>query len=197
VVETAPRPARAGNDPRNRNKAMATDEAESVETVEENSVNAAPPVEMPTSNADESVSESTMQEEPSASEQEPSASEQEPSASEQEPSAPDQEPSASKQEPVADNDDAPSAEDTSTQNSVVEPEVEPAEEPTEETDVDPLSDSARETSAAAAKPARTSRASNDPREVKRREREAALRAQGVSIASSADDQDTTDGSSSS
>ena len=218
VAETAPRPARAGNDPRNRNKAMATDEAESVETVEENGANAAPPVEMPTSNADEPVSESTMQEEPSASEQQPSASEQEPSASEQEPSAPeeepsapeeepsaseeepsapDQEPSASKQEPVADNDDAPSAEDTSTQNSVVEPEVEPAEEPTEETDVDPLSDSARETSAAAAKPARTSRASNDPREVKRREREAALRAQGVSIASSADDQDTTDGSSSS
>ena len=172
IAETAPRPARAGNDPRNRNKAMATDEAESVETVEtieENSAIAAPPVEIPPSNADEPVSESTMQEEPSAS----------------------------KQEPVADNDNAPSAEDTSTQNSVVEPEVEPTEEPTEETDVDPLSDSARETSAAAAKPARTSRASNDPREVKRREREAALLAQGVSIASSADDQDTTDGSSSS
>ena len=44
---------------------------------------------------------------------------------------------------------------------------------------------------------RPTRAANDPREVKRREREAALRAQGVSIANSSNSQDTTEGSSSS
>lgn len=50
---------------------------------------------------------------------------------------------------------------------------------------------------APAEPSRPVRASNDPREVKRREREAALRAQGVSIASGSDRQDKTDGSGSS
>ena len=52
----------------------------------------------------------------------------------------------------------------------------------------------------AAEPPRTmrpTRAANDPREVKRREREAALKAQGVSIANSSSSQDTTEGSSSS
>jgi hypothetical protein len=50
---------------------------------------------------------------------------------------------------------------------------------------------------APARPSKPVRASNDPREVKRREREAALRAQGVSIASGSDRQDKTDGSGSS
>ena len=52
-------------------------------------------------------------------------------------------------------------------------------------------------SPAAAKITRTSRASNDPREVKRREREDALRAQGVKIGGAKKNQDTTEGSSSS
>jgi ribonuclease E len=183
VAETAPRPARAGNDPRNRNKAMAADEAESVESVEENSANAAPPAEMPTSNADEPVGESTTQEDPSASEQEPMVDNDDaPSADE---ANIDLSAESAAAEPDARADDTKgeaSAEDTSTQNRDIELEVEPTEE------------AAQETAAEAAKPTRTSRASNDPREVKRREREAALRAQGVSIASSAGDQDTTDGS---
>jgi ribonuclease E len=183
VAETAPRPARAGNDPRNRNKAMAADEAESVESVEENSANAAPPAEMPTSNADEPVGESTTQEDPSASEQEPMVDNDDaPSADE---ANIDLSAESAAAEPDARADDTKgeaSAEATSTQNRDIELEVEPTEE------------AAQETAAEAAKPTRTSRASNDPREVKRREREAALRAQGVSIASSAGDQDTTDGS---
>ena len=52
-------------------------------------------------------------------------------------------------------------------------------------------------SPAAAKPTRTSRASNDPREVKRRGREDVLRAQGVKIGGTKNGQDTTEGSNSS
>ena len=205
VAETAPRPARAGNDPRNRDKAMTADDVETVETIEENSAHTAPPEEMPTGSTDEPVRESTVQEEPSASGQEPSASEQEltadnndaPSADETNADLSDEPAVAEPDATAADLQDETSAEDTSTQDSIVELEVEPEVEPADETELNPLNDANRETSAEATKPTRTSRASNDPREVKRREREAALRAQGVSIANNADDQDTTEGSSSS
>ena len=205
VAETAPRPARAGNDPRNRDKAMTADDVKTVETVEENSAHTAPPEEMPTGSTDEPVRESTVQEEPSASGQEPSASEQEltadnndaPSADETNADLSDEPAVAEPDATAADLQDETSAEDTSTQDSIVELEVEPEVEPADETELNPLNDANRETSAEATKPTRTSRASNDPREVKRREREAALRAQGVSIANNADDQDTTEGSSSS
>ena len=205
VAETAPRPARAGNDPRNRDKAMTADDVKTVETVEENSAHTAPPEEMPTGSTDEPVRESTVQEEPSASGQEPSASEQEltadnndaPSADETNADLSDEPAVAEPDATAADLQDETSAEDTSTQDSIVELEVEPEVEPADETELNPLNDANRETSAEATKPTRTSRASNDPREVKRREREAALRAQGVSIAHNADDQDTTEGSSSS
>jgi ribonuclease E len=80
----------------------------------------------------------------------------------------------------------------------VAPETEAAAEPEAEATVeDPAEEEAPAVKEAPAKPSKPVRASNDPREVKRREREAALRAQGVSIASGSDRQDKTDGSGSS
>ena len=168
IPETAPRPTRAGNDPRNRNKAMAADKSEPLEAAEHDSDTAEASVELPTSNVvDEAVTEMAMHEAPSASAEEPSASVEEPSASAEEPSASVEEPSAS------------------------------VEEPTEGSDVESETAADIRSAAERAKSERQSRASNDPREVKRREREAALRASGVTIASNANDQDTIDGSSSS
>ena len=147
IPETAPRPTRAGNDPRNRNKAMAADKSEPLEAAEHDSDTAEASVELPTSNVvDEAVTEMAMHEAPSASAEEPSAS---------------------------------------------------VEEPTEGSDVESETAADIRSAAERAKSERQSRASNDPREVKRREREAALRASGVTIASNANDQDTIDGSSSS
>ena len=161
IPETAPRPTRAGNDPRNRNKAMAADKSEPLEAAEHDSDTAEASVELPTSNVvDEAVTEMAMHEAPSASAEEPSASVEEPSASAEEPSA-------------------------------------SVEEPTEGSDVESETAADIRSAAERAKSERQSRASNDPREVKRREREAALRASGVTIASNANDQDTIDGSSSS
>ena len=161
IPETAPRPTRAGNDPRNRNKAMAADKSEPLEAAEHDSDTAEASVELPTSNVvDEAVTEMAMHEAPSASAEEPSASAEEPSASAEEPSA-------------------------------------SVEEPTEGSDVESETAADIRSAAERAKSERQSRASNDPREVKRREREAALRASGVTIASNANDQDTIDGSSSS
>ena len=161
IPETAPRPTRAGNDPRNRNKAMAADKSEPLEAAEHDSDTAEASVELPTSNVvDEAVTEMAMHEAPSASAEEPSASVEEPSASVEEPSA-------------------------------------SVEEPTEGSDVESETAADIRSAAERAKSERQSRASNDPREVKRREREAALRASGVTIASNANDQDTIDGSSSS
>ena len=161
IPETAPRPTRAGNDPRNRNKAMAADKSEPLEAAEHDSDTAEASVELPTSNVvDEAVTEMAMHEAPSASAEEPSASAEEPSASAEEPSA-------------------------------------SVEEPTEGSDVESETAADIRSAAERAKSERQSRASNDPREVKRREREAALRASGVTIASNPNDQDTIDGSSSS
>ena len=161
IPETAPRPTRAGNDPRNRNKAMAADKSEPLEAAEHDSDTAEASVELPTSNVvDEAVTEMATHEAPSASAEEPSASVEEPSASVEEPSA-------------------------------------SVEEPTEGSDVESETAADIRSAAERAKSERQSRASNDPREVKRREREAALRASGVTIASNANDQDTIDGSSSS
>ena len=154
IPETGPRPTRAGNDPRNRTKAMAADKSAPLEAAEQDNDTAEASVELPTSNAvDEAVTEMEMHEAPSATPEAPSASAEEPSAS--------------------------------------------AEEPIKGSDVE--SETAADIGSAAerSKSERQSRASNDPREVKRREREAALRARGVTIASNAKDQDTTDGSSSS
>lgn len=154
IPETGPRPTRAGNDPRNRNKAMAADKSARLEAAEHDSDTAEASVELPTSNAvDEAVTEMEMHEAPPATPEAPSASAEEPSAS--------------------------------------------AEEPIEESDVESETAADIRSADERAKSERQSRASNDPREVKRREREAALRARGVTIASNAKDQDTTDGSSSS
>ena len=175
IPETAPRPTRAGNDPRNRNKAMAADKSEPLEAAEHDSDTAEASVELPTSNVvDEAVTEMAMHEAPSASAEEPSASVEEPLASAEAPSASVEEPLASAEEPSAS-----------------------VEEPTEGSDVESETAADIRSAAERAKSERQSRASNDPREVKRREREAALRASGVTIASSANDQDTIDGSSSS
>ena len=189
IPETAPRPTRAGNDPRNRNKAMAADKSEPLEAAEHDSDTAEASVELPTSNVvDEAVTEMAMHEAPSASAEEPSASAEEPSASAEEPSASAEEPSASAEEPSASVEE-PSA-------SAEEPSAS-VEEPTEGSDVESETAADIRSAAERAKSERQSRASNDPREVKRREREAALRASGVTIASNANDQDTIDGSSSS
>jgi ribonuclease E len=147
IPETGPRPTRAGNDPRNRTKAMAADKSAPLEAAEHDSDTAEASVDLPTSNAvDEAVTEMEMHEAPSATPEAPSAS---------------------------------------------------AEEPIEGSDVESETAADIRSEAERAKSERQSRASNDPREVKRREREAALRARGVKIASNANDQDTTDGSSSS
>jgi ribonuclease E len=154
---------------------MAADKSEPLEAAEHDSDTAEASVELPTSNVvDEAVTEMAMHEAPSASAEEPSASAEEPSASVEEPSASVEEPSASAEEPSAS-----------------------VEEPTEGSDVESETAADIRSAAERAKSERQSRASNDPREVKRREREAALRASGVTIASNANDQDTTDGSSSS
>ena len=175
IPETAPRPTRAGNDPRNRNKTMAADKSEPLEAAEHDSDTAEASVELPTSNVvDEAVTEMAIHEAPSATPEAPSASAEEPSASVEEPSASVEDPSASVEEPSAS-----------------------VEEPIERSDVESETAADIRSAAERAKSERQSRASNDPREVKRREREAALRASGVTIASNANDQDTTDGSSSS
>ena len=182
IPETAPRPTRAGNDPRNRNKAMAADKSEPLEAAEHDSDTAEASVELPTSNVvDEAVTEMAIHEAPSATPEAPSASAEEPSASVEEPSASVEEPSASVEDPSA------SVEDPSAS----------VEEPIERSDAESETAADIRSAAERAKSERQSRASNDPREVKRREREAALRASGVTIASNANDQDTTDGSSSS
>ena len=182
IPETAPRPTRAGNDPRNRNKAMAADKSEPLEAAEHDSDTAEASVELPTSNVvDEAVTEMAIHEAPSATPEASSASAEEPSASVEEPSASVEEPSVSAEEPSA---------------SAQEPSAS-VEEPTEGSDVKSETAADIRSAAERAKSERQSRASNDPREVKRREREAALRASGVTIASNANDQDTTDGSSSS
>lgn len=116
---------------------------------------------------------------------EPSAME-EPSAKE-EPSAAD-EPLAVEEASAA---ETPVSEVPETKAGVA-PETEAAAEPEAEATVEEPAEEE-----APAKPSRPVRASNDPREVKRREREAALRAQGVSISSGSDRQDKTDGSGSS
>ena len=212
IVEEAPakpsapaeRPARrtgrASNDPRNRNKATKPEAVE--ETTVESVIET--PAEIPAERdataqpntvdagtlAPESTSESPVIEdassvaEPSAME-EPSAKE-EPSAME-EPSAAD-EPLAVEEASAA---ETPVSEVPETKAGVA-PETEAAAEPEAEATVEEPAEEE-----APAKPSRTVRASNDPREVKRREREAALRAQGVSIASGSDRQDKTDGSGSS
>jgi ribonuclease E len=93
--------------------------------------------------------------------------------------------------------DEASAEKAVVEEAVVEESV--IEEPVVEDSVieEPEIEEVPATEEAPAKPSRPVRASNDPREVKRREREAALRAQGVSIASGSTRQDKTEGSSSS
>jgi ribonuclease E len=161
---------------------MAADKSEPLEAAEHDSDTAEASVELPTSNVvDEAVTEMAMHEAPSASAEEPSASAEEPSASAEEPSASVEEPSASVEEPSA---------------SVEEPSAS-VEEPTEGSDVESETAADIRSASERATSERQSRASNDPREVNRREREAALRASGVTIASNANDQDTTDGSSSS
>ena len=218
IVEEAPakpsapaeRPARrtgrASNDPRNRNKATKPEAVE--ETTVESVIET--PAEIPAERdataqpntvdagalAPESTSESPVIEdassvaEPSAME-EPSAKE-EPSAME-EPSAAD-EPLAVEEASAA---ETPVSEVPETKAGVA-PETEAAAEPEAEATVEePAEEEAPAVKEAPAKPSRPVRASNDPREVKRREREAALRAQGVSIASGSDRQDKTDGSGSS
>ena len=218
IVEEAPakpsapaeRPARrigrASNDPRNRNKATKPEAVEetNVESVietqaeipAERDATAQPNMVDTGAMAPEPTSESPVIEdassvaEPSAME-EPSAKE-EPSAME-EPSAAD-EPLAVEEASAA---ETPVSEVPETKVGVA-PETEAAAEPEAEATVEePAEEEAPAVKEAPAKPSKPVRASNDPREVKRREREAALRAQGVSIASGSDRQDKTDGSGSS
>ena len=206
IVEEAPakpsapaeRPARrtgrASNDPRNRNKATKPEAVE--ETTVESVIET--PAEIPAERdataqpntvdagalAPESTSESPVIEDAS-SVAEPSAME-EPSAAD-EPLAVEE--ASAAETPVSVTPEA---------KFEIAPEIEAAAEPqTEATVEEPAEEEAPAVKEAPAAPSRPVRASNDPREVKRREREAALRAQGVSIASGSDRQDKTDGSGSS
>ena len=194
----AERPARptgrASNDPRNRNKATKTEAVE--ETIVESVIET--PAEIPAERdataqpntadtdtlAPEATSESPVIEDPlsvaeSSAMEEPSAAE-EPLAVEE---------ASAAETPVSVTPEAEVG---------IAPEIEAAAEPqTEATVEEPAEEEAPAVKEAPATPSRPVRASNDPREVKRREREAALRAQGVSIASGSDGQDKTDGSGSS
>ena len=91
----------------------------------------------------------------------------------------------------------PAPEDSSNPENAVIQNPEPSEGSEEAADRDVAQDAVVELAAQPPRAMRPTRAANDPREVKRREREAALRAQGVSIANSSNSQDTTEGSSSS
>jgi hypothetical protein len=91
----------------------------------------------------------------------------------------------------------PAPEDSSNPENAVNQNSEPSEGSEEAADRDVAQDAVVELAAEPPRAMRPTRAANDPREVKRREREAALRAQGVSIANSSNSQDTTEGSSSS
>lgn len=186
----APRSGRAGNDPRNRNKETKAETIDEtvVEPVIDTSAElparidaAAPPAAVDTNSP---VTDATS-EPPVVME---SSAEEEPSAIEE---------SAATEAEVNAVVDEASAEKAVVEEAVVEESV--IEEPVVEDSVieEPEIEEVSATEEAPAKPSRPVRASNDPREVKRREREAALRAQGVSIASGSTRQDKTEGSSSS
>jgi ribonuclease E len=221
VPEETPKPrvGRANNDPRNRNKAATAasmsdiDQAadEEPQTISENTTEIAAaehakvkaPQETLETNAEAipaqpGTTEALDADNRAAAEQGPeSAKLEEPSTAsensgEKEPSAP-KEPSARKE---------PSAPKEPSAQKEPRTRKEPATTPIE--DVIDASENDAEISSDAAKtptepaPARPARAANDPREVRRREREDALRAQGVTINNpSRSRQDTTEGSNSS
>jgi ribonuclease E len=178
----ARRTGRASNDPRNRNKATKPEAVE--ETTVESVIET--PAEIPAGRdataQPNPVDTGTLAPEPTSESPviEDASSEAEPSAT---------------GEPLA-VEEASAAEtpvyEFPEEKVGVATETEAAAEPEAEATVDEAAEEE-----APAKPSRPVRASNDPREVKRREREAALRAQGVSIASGSNGQDKTDGSGSS
>jgi ribonuclease E len=200
IVEEAPakpsapaeRPARrigrASNDPRNRNKATKPEAVEetNVESVIE--TQAEIPAERDATAQPNMVDTGAMAPEPTSESPviEDASSVAEPSAMEE---------TSAADEPLA-VEEASAAEtpvyEFPEEKVGVATETEAAAEPEAEATVDEAAEEE-----APAKPSRPVRASNDPREVKRREREAALRAQGVSIASGSNGQDKTDGSGSS
>ncbi len=174
---------RAANDPRNRgaNAAPAADavaepeakpaaKSAAVETAE----TAVEPAPTPSADAER------------VSSQPPAADEGDASAARPAPAAEEAPAPAAEKAPAAEN--APAADDASETKADVAPatpDVEPA--PTDEVDA---------SAAAPEQGSRPSRASNDPREVRRRQREAELRQQGV-LGKGGDDQDSSEGSSSS
>ena len=220
IVEPEPRPARAANDPRNRGKADADDEVETVALLEEGNPDAATPeVDPPAAEGETSQAPELMLEASSADET-TDAPEHETVAIDAKPadasvdadadadidSNPDEDPTAALGTTAAITDldseiehtqTKPAPDDSSLPGNTVSHDPEPNEKSEKEADEGAAQDAVVELAAEPARTMRPSRAANDPREVKRREREAALRAQGVSIASSSNSQDTTEGSSSS
>ena len=222
IVEAAPRPARAANDPRNRGKAAADDGAEAVALPEQGNADAVlPEVDLPASDEATSQAPELTLEAPGA-DAATDASEHETVAIDAKPadtsvdadadadadvhSKPDDDSTAALDTTAAITDldsnvehsqTEPAPEDSSNPENAVIQNPEPSEGAEEAADRDVAQDAVVELAAEPVRAMRPTRAANDPREVKRREREAALRAQGVSIANSSNSQDTTEGSSSS
>ena len=204
--ETKPR-GRAGNDPRNAG-ALATDdtsqtqateldenpelptnpvaeetEAQAAETALNNEPPAAPTAE-PSDSSDE-IAENVMGSEAddtSSAEDSAEASTDQAEAIENAIDAPTVEADAKPEPTAEDNLSAPEEAQDTPAHAEIQPEPEPEPEPETGTE---------------ARSVRAGRASNDPREVKRRQREDALRQQGVAITATGESQDTTEGSRSS
>ena len=191
IVEAAPRPARAGNDPRNRGKAAADDGAGDVAIPEQGNADAVlPKVDPPAANEATSRAPELTLEAPGADETT--------DVSEHETVAIDAKPADTgmdvdvHSEP---DEDSITALDTTAAITDLDSNIEHSQ--TEAAGSDVAQDAVVELAAEPPRTMRPTRAANDPREVRRREREAALRAQGVTIANSSSSQDTTEGSSSS
>ncbi|MCR9261350.1 MAG: Rne/Rng family ribonuclease [Pseudomonadaceae bacterium] len=179
---TKPR-GRASNDPRNRNKKSAENN-----TVSEAARKETQPVEQSRQEQPE-VSEPPVLEQPVAAAE--AVTEKAPARNRR---ATPKDPA-----PQSENDQsAETAEQTSQAEQKTEQKAEQKAEPKAEAETEvaaPEAAAAEQTPAAEPAPARPARAYNDPREIKRRQREAELKKQGV-MSNSSGRQDSTDGSSS-
>jgi ribonuclease E len=196
--ERAERP-RASNDPRNRKRQEAQSEAkvDLPETADDvpPSVDEAPatatsasdqpspspsPVQDPVEANEPGIAAADAQTPPAVADSRPTSESSEPKLDASEPEVPEQ------------PDQVTSAVESETSQAPQEPEPEAAA-PVAESKSEPQSASEPEPEA----PGRPARAWNDPREVKRRQREAELKAQGAMPPGRPDTQDNTEGSSSS
>ena len=213
IAEPAPRPARAANDPRNQDKTAADNEAEAVALSELDYTDAVPPaLDLPAADTVTTKSRELTTEErgadktTNAAEQEIDAQPADASMDVDAHRKPDEVPTADLGtsayiadlgSEIENTQTKPAPEDLSSPAHAVDHNPGPIEILEEEADKGVAQNAIVGPAKETPKTERPSRAANDPREVKRREREAALRAQGVSIANGSSSQDTTEGSSSS